>query len=208
MLVLRSLLWVIILASTVQAQYEPVQIPIDSKFTSEVFFEESKDREGESTSNGVKNGVRYKLFHHNASGYIQGTKGQVFADGKMELDSNVWHLRCHRYLAADSKTCATLRNGIAFIVNVEKRSGTIPWLTTVSGHMGLSAPSLIEVDGVTVYQENKMATDVMERLSKGKKATVRIAPNVNFPEGRVISFDLHGFNEAIELCNWAVKQIQ
>ena len=207
MRVLGSLISFLLLVATATAQYQPVRIPNDSKFTQNVVFEESRGEAEDVISSGTKNGIRYKLFHRNASGFVQGSKGQNLPIRPSEYGSDFWHLRCDRYPEADSRKCGIFRYGIAFIINIGK-SGSIPWLTTVSGHLGLSAPSLIEVDGVIVYQENKMATDAMEWLSQGKKATVRIAPNADFPEWRVISFDLYGFNEAVDLCSWAVKEIQ
>ena len=204
--VLGALLFVFVLVAAVEAQYEAVRLPDDLKFTLDAVFEASQDGSG-VISSGTKDGVHYKIFHHNASGFVEGSKGQNLTVGVSKLGSTVWQLRCDRYPEADSKKCVIIRNGIAFIFNIG-RSGPIPWLTTVSGHLGLRAPSLIEVDGITIYSENKMAPDAMERLGLGKKATIRIAPYVNVPEWRVISFDLYGFKEAVELCTWAAKEIQ
>lgn len=204
--VLGALLFVFVLVAAAEAQNEAVRLPDDSKFTSDAVFEVSKDG-SEVISSGTKNGVRYRISHRNARGSVEGAKGSDLAVGTFRPGSEIWQLACHRFPKTDSKKCLIARNGIAYIISVG-RSGSIPWLTTTNIQLPMSGPASVEVDDVIIYRNNVMAPDAMERLSKGKRATVRIAPDPNVPEWRVIAFDLYGFNEAVELCTWAVKEVQ
>ncbi len=197
------LLLVVAHAPIVSAQHQPVQIPSNVFFTSNVQVEESRDDRFKVTTTGDKSGVRYRLMHWNAEGRVEGFKG-----AKLEsYSTDTWHIRCHSYPDPSSKHCGVYRNGITLLVYAGKLTSG-EWLTATNGGLGLSAPSMIEVDGTVIYRDSKMAANAMDELSKGKKATVRVPPDLNVPVERIITFDLYGFDEAVELCRWAIKQVQ
>ena len=200
---LRVVLLLLVQGVIVNAQYSPVQLPADARFTLNAQVEESKEDRLRIITTGDVRGVRYRLNHWNSQGWVEGFKG-----AKLEsYPADTWRILCHSYPDPSSKACGIERYGITFMV-FSMKSGFREWLTVTNGRLGLTAPSIIEVDGAIIYRDNKMASNAMEELSKGKKALIRIPPDLNVPDERVISFDLYGFNEAVVLCRWAIKQVQ
>ena len=205
MRIVLTVLLFISLASVADAQLTEASLPDDVKILPDAQIEYTRDTVPRSFVAGNINGVRYTLFHHNARGVVEGAKG----NGTKDNDPNNWSFICQRIGTKGQKSCGFSKKGF-FVQLIGIDRITKHWIGTLiywqdDENRNVTADS-VQVDGVDIYssKSKQFSPDALTLLGSGKLLTLHRG---NDPR-HVITHDLYGFDEALELSGWALKLIQ
>ncbi len=189
-------------------------IPEDSKFTPDARVEFTKAADPQlrkAYSTGTIKGIPYLLYLKDGTGEIEGQKGKG-VDGTINPhDVKTWTLRCSRSPVNNQKHCGVGKAEL-LVANVLLNDGTsLYWVATLVTSDGGTLPIAISVDDGPVYvltdSKGQISNTVIDEMKTGMNVTVRRRDSAGGPD-IVNTFDLHGFKEALSLCEWAVRQIK
>lgn len=200
---------VLSLISAASGQTNRVSLPIDEKFSSDARIEQTKEAIPRTYMVGKKNGVEYRYFLEGVRGNMEGARGIGTDSGLGQYDPKRWGFLCQIRGNSGQKQCGFFKEGISIITYTLERT-SVTWIGTTNfitddRQLGMFADA-VDVDGVEVYnsRSKRFSTEAISLMRAGKVLTLRRGPN---PEG-VTTYDLYGFTEALELCEWALKRIQ
>ncbi len=204
---LLSLLFVLALISVASGQFSRVSLPSDEKFSSDARIEYTEGPGSKSYVVGKKNGVEYRYFLDDVRGIIEGTKGYGTDSVLGPSDPKNWRFGCHLVGNAGQKDCVFSREGIAMITYIKDgRAGT--WIANTNfstDDPDLVFADIVRVDGVEIYnsRNKQFSTEALSVMRSGKVLTLLRGPDPK----NVTTYDLYGFNTALELSEWAIKHV-
>ena len=153
---------------------------------------------------GTVNGIAYRIFD-DLSGGFAGNKANSLGD------DNSWSIRCKKDAMSDRKSCSVSRRKL--FIDVEP--GKVAFLYVGVDHFPGKSTALRVDDKKPVvgtqgsdgdFSNGQVAT-ILKQLAKGTSVTTRY---YQWPYERAEdeSFELTGFNEALDYAKWAVRQLK
>lgn len=171
---------------------------------------------------GTINGVAYKFWHSEGSGYFSGVRNyegnfsNITNRGDYQTDYTIarkehWEVLCKKDSISDSKSCHLKKGGL-WVYAYGKGKNQI---SIGHDHYPRSTVAIRINDGqvFTVPSNNdgdfsvSASAKIIQQLKSANSVTTRYMewPYQTWKDN---SFDLYGFNEAFQYINWAVSQIK